>query len=336
MRAFGDASLTVGSNLGKLKHHLTMILANLYVGHCHEPGRYIAYSRSSNDYTRRYTAPGIGYRPMIKAVRGLEELGHIEAIPGENRGPAGSGFVSRMRATDRLLALLEAHGVAPGMDSRVEHEPETIILRNSQGRATDYPDTPETRRMRDVLRRYNSQLEETPITLAEGAPNQGGNLSRKRVHRVFNNGSFEQGGRFYGPWWQGHKELRPFILINGNPTVEYDYSAEFVHLLYSEEGVNYHDVFGEDDDPYRAHGLEAFPRNVMKDAFFRILNTTSRARAVRSIETIGLVESEATRDLEIVAEDLIDSFASKHKAISQYFFTEPAVNAGVKVHHWPA
>jgi hypothetical protein len=43
---------------------------------------------------------------------------------------------------------------------------------------------------------------------------------------VFNNGSFNEGGRFYGGWWQNFpSDYRQFITINGHTTWEYDYSS---------------------------------------------------------------------------------------------------------------
>ena len=42
--------------------------------------------------------------------------------------------------------------------------------------------------------------------------------SRQQVHRVFNRSSFDNGGRFYGPWWQQcPKAWRREIFINDAP-----------------------------------------------------------------------------------------------------------------------
>ena len=32
-------------------------------------------------------------------------------------------------------------------------------------------------------------------------------VTQKRLRRIFNNGSFQQGGRFYGGWWQNIPKL---------------------------------------------------------------------------------------------------------------------------------
>lgn len=67
----------------------------------------------------------------------------------------------------------------------------------------------------------------------------------KTFHRVFNV-DFDHGGRFYnGVIQQIPKYLRKYILINGNKTVELDYSGFHLRLLYHLNGEDYQ------DDPYK-------------------------------------------------------------------------------------
>jgi hypothetical protein len=104
-------------------------------------------------------------------------------------------------------------------------QPEIIRLRDDDKKLCSYEDTPETDAMRMKLSRWNgfssehwvdllvsdqvfrTVLDRSSIEDKEEGKNGWGsdqndrvvNLSRKRLHRVFN-GSFEQGGRFYGGW----------------------------------------------------------------------------------------------------------------------------------------
>ena len=60
-----------------------------------------------------------------------------------------------------------------------------------------------------------------------------------QLKRVFSRSSMEQGGRFYGGWWQFiPKEYRPHITINGLATVEIDYSGLHPSMLYHLEGLS--------------------------------------------------------------------------------------------------
>jgi len=64
------------------------------------------------------------------------------------------------------------------------------------------------------------------------------------LHRVFNE-SMNYGGRFFGALYINMpKEVRRHIFINGSPTVELDYKANHIRILYHDEGIDYQ------DDPY--------------------------------------------------------------------------------------
>ena len=72
----------------------------------------------------------------------------------------------------------------------------------------------------------------------------------KFVRRVFNNGTFDDGGRFYGGWWQRiDGSYRKDIRMNNVPTVEIDYSSLHVILAYAMVGDDYWDTTS--DDPYQ-------------------------------------------------------------------------------------
>lgn len=59
------------------------------------------------------------------------------------------------------------------------------------------------------------------------------NFLHVQLRRIFARGSFEMGGRFYGGWWQFiPSDYRGYITINGQPTVEVDYSELHPRLMY--------------------------------------------------------------------------------------------------------
>ena len=88
----------------------------------------------------------------------------------------------------------------------------------------------------------------------------------RTVRRIFNNGSFEEGGRFYGGWWERVPfRYRPHITIDGMPAVETDYSAIQPRLLLAERGVEL------DGDPYDI-GIDERFRPLVKETFNRLLN----------------------------------------------------------------
>lgn len=157
----------------------------------------------------------------------------------------------------------------------------------------------------------------------------------KQYKRVFNNRSYEQGGRFYGGWWQhvpqNEKRFRSYIQINGNPTIELDYKAMHPHILYSREGVDL------TDDPYAIdlteHGLPPVDsdkykhdiRPIVKQLFNALLNAKGRLDRVKIVKdalkgcandyALYLNESR----LKPIANVMLDKLKDKHAPISSYF-----------------
>ncbi|QWV94877.1 hypothetical protein KP004_06785 [Geomonas oryzisoli] len=146
-------------------------------------------------------------------------------------------YVSRMRPTESLAVLIAKHNVRPDMISSFVEE-DVLILRGEpvedeyeyKGKiikcevkpALKIPSNTATRRMTKKVRLYNGLLERSLIDVdieclteedrdalvaqLEGMDLPGVKrivlkLSNKSVYRVFNNGSLEQGGRYYGGWW---------------------------------------------------------------------------------------------------------------------------------------
>jgi hypothetical protein len=65
------------------------------------------------------------------------------------------------------------------------------------------------------------------------------------ICRIFNDGSFDRGGRYFGGWWQiVPQELRRDICIDGQFIVEKDFSSLFPRMIYCLEGIT------PPDDPY--------------------------------------------------------------------------------------
>ena len=71
----------------------------------------------------------------------------------------------------------------------------------------------------------------------------------KRIRRIFNNGRFDEGGRFYGGWWQRlPSRWRQRIWIDGEAVAEVDFAAFHIILLYAQLGVDY--FASNAEDPY--------------------------------------------------------------------------------------
>ncbi|WP_423065206.1 hypothetical protein [Devosia sp. CN2-171] len=115
-------------------------------------------------------------------------------------------------------------------------------------------------------------------------------FGKRTLYRVFNNGTLEDGGRFYGGWWQEiPKAYRPYITINGKRTVEVDYSAIHPTFLYHEVGLP------KPEDPY-AIGLGS--REVVKRTFNALIN--AKGISIKPVEgfdpeAVGMTWNEFLR-----------------------------------------
>ena len=144
---------------------------------------------------------------------------------------------------------------------------ETIILRDEDKKQVEYDEAcypldtqSKIAEMREQLTFYNDALVNTFIdipTLDKGYIEnvKDGAITRhaisdhlKHIHRVFNNSSFDMGGRFYGGWWQNiPKAYRQDIFIDDQSTIEVDFKSLHILLLYGLEGLDMDEALqGED------------------------------------------------------------------------------------------
>jgi hypothetical protein len=292
--------------------NMKVVLLNLYQAYLISPERYVAYHRSASHYTdlksdvesRYHKNPHITQTKLVGVVDHLESCALIEnAVGGKfTDEKASHGFLSRMRATQALVTLWQEYQLSPAMIGRFKPD-EVIILRGvpykeESGKKVKplvcYKDNRAIRSMRKVLHEYNALIDSVDIRIdvdrmsdedveavvqnlsERDYPTISVNYQHKHVHRVFNNNSWHQGGRFYGAWWMGCPSiLRKYITINGLPTIELDYSGIHINLLYALEGINYAEI---NEDPYTLD--DGVPdRNLNKLILLTALNAENEVKA---------------------------------------------------------
>lgn len=211
---------------------------------------------NKNEYglNNRYTPRNMTYKPFKAAYDGLRNCGYIAVVYDGFNFSNGDAAQTRITATDKLLKLSK-----PLLDDtqfrfiyrKPEQPEESIILKDGQKKKTPYTDTPFTLRARERLAFINNVLSGHSYGL-DLSPAQEKELNSwlarsdqpyvdfaaVQLQRIFNNGSFEQGGRFYGAWWQNFpKALRKCITIDGKSTAELDYSQLHISMMYAELGL---------------------------------------------------------------------------------------------------
>ena len=309
------------------EHSVKVTLANLWKSVRSIPLAECSINKRSGYYSEvpiRYRDPLLTYRQHIAVHEGLLKLGFIEITQiGYFDRDTLQGDLTRYIAKDELLERLAELDGHPAITFKPDVNAETIILRNKvdgKKRDINYSDTPSTERYRDNLNTINKcflrhwvdlDIKDKDIPAFQDAVGnknkQPLDFSRRTVVRIFSNGSFKEGGRFYRVWWQNiPSEYRKFISIDRKRTAEVDFSQMSPHLLYI---ANYKELGSED-----AYGrvLDGEHRDTVKAAFNAMVQASSVLKSCPNDIDMSALEMSWT--------DLRDKIISAHKPISDQFF----------------
>ena len=180
------------------------------------------------------------------------EVGLIEEFARGYRCSAESRQLSTIKATEAFAERIPPTLVRWDAFNRAE-EPEVLILKRSKGseagtaNTVSYRDTRRTRALRKEIQQINRCLRAAPIKIAGdgeaiGGDDDGNPIDRTRctVRRIFNNGSWEQGGRLFDGFWETMPRADRFRLLRictrehpeGEPIANVDFSQMFPRLAY--------------------------------------------------------------------------------------------------------
>ena len=295
------------------------------------------------------------YNPMLtfrihveRCFTGMIELGYLQV---EKRGyfdPTGNKFLTRYSATNKLIERFptEVQKVLPvyipqAQDSnpiRVQKNFKTIVDGKivKQKKSLEYEETDDVLRMRSNLNQINNmfsrfwfdiRLEDEDFAKMqdrmlskkqrEAGVDRQLNLSKRRMHRVFNDTDMTLGGRFYGGWWQEvPKGYRHFIMIHGKPTVEFDYANLHPRILYAEKGIE------PPEDCYSGvypaiSGYEFVKEKTMRKTVKVALNAMLNASETLKRPPRGFRRENCNCSWK----ELSEAILHKHKPIADKFYT---------------
>ena len=323
----------IGSKQNKYSNHLSCISANLMLLHFNRVGEFVYYSLDNNFYKSisRYNPLKISIRKIKKIIALLIKHKLIDHRKGRYiRYDKELSYRSRFRPTTKFLNLMRKYFVKRLHIFRLDSD--VIVLKTLKKCVKDYSDNEYTKHIRDECLIYNNYLASTKITLLKNKQVKGYlkekniDLRNKSYQRIFN-GDFKHGGRFYGPWWLNiPSELRQFITINNNKTVEYDYSSLIIHQVYSEVGLNYFEENTYSDDPYLLIGVPVTERKVNKAIIQIALNCSDleslNAALLRQYKKGKLIGNKP-RKKEI--EKRLNIFKEMNPKIADYVYKQIAL-----------
>jgi len=344
----------------KLQENIKVILCNLIHAYHLDIERYIGFSRDSGFYKDKNSK--LSYENVKKVTDFLKDHNYIEFVLGHPKYKEyRQGHLSRMKATPKLIELIDAYKITEDMVKRDISNTETIIVKGlkpkprftkikveggyklektqEKRKIVATPNTKAVREMRRKLHVINQVLANAKISLdmtKEELTELNAKLTsdwdpyktaidptKATLHRVFLDGKLDKGGRFYGGWWQNiPKEARKRILIDGFQVDEPDFSAYHPRILYALKRLKY-----PDNDPYELEGYSTDTRTFLKRLLLIMLNTTGKTQEAARRKAIKRIEYDVSigkieQPEEVKDIDaLIDKFIEKHQPVQEYFFT---------------
>lgn len=313
----------------RLNIHISNIIANVLAYKNRKNAFYFYFPARKNAHyvPKPYNPIRITYSPFITSINGLTKIGFLKRVQGFFERGRRKGKRSRAGATSKFIQLIQQFNVT--FNDVYEEEVEIIQLKNSEKQFIVYKDTFYTKKIRNNLKKYNALLKKTKIILSQtnqvkkylnNLKNESPDFARKKYVRIFNNSSFKEGGRFYSPWWQQIKnkkiKLRKNIMINSNQTVELDFNALHIHLLYHLEGLNYNKLYSSNHDPYTLEGFEEY-RDLVKMIILVSLNMNKK------ITSLPYMMPKILKDEDFFVKKfkytkLIQIFSAHHHPIAKY------------------
>lgn len=318
-RAFGPQK--------NFEHAVKVILLDLWKSVKSIPEREVSINKRSGFYSEhpRYRDPLLTYDQTIAAYNGLKKLGFIEVTQkGYLDRTTFQGKVTRIVARDELLERLNELEGHPAISVKPDIGAETIILRDKVGGKKllkEYEDTDRTERYRNNLKQINScflrhwfdlevkdeEVDKLASRISNHETKEPIDFSNRTLVRIFANGSFQEGGRFYRGWWQNvPSEYRQYITIDEKRTAEYDFSQLNPHMLYFANNRE----LGSEDAYDRV--LDGEHRDIVKQAFNAMVQASSPLKSCP--ETIDLSQAD------ISWLDLRERVLASHKPIADEFF----------------
>ena len=227
------------------------IVANALLAHWHGDNIWVFYSRDNTHYAvvRAGVPSWYSRSAVVTAVDQLTASGLLEE---RRTAPSPSArYRSTFRSTPRLI---HAIGPADVSNLRWPHTP-PVILRSRDDRRTlnavaaltdaEFAEFThigaDVERHNAFLSAFDARLDhDAAEVLPSGLVKVGDtylNPALRCYHRVFN-GDLNHGGRWYGPWWQAvPSAVRPRLLIDGEPTIELDFAACQLRLMFARLGL---------------------------------------------------------------------------------------------------
>lgn len=197
----------------------------------------------------RYANPVYGEH-FLSSIDAMTSVGVLRKVSTGYRYSEKAKALSLVIPTERMAEFLPVPGFSVNLLKRLD-EPEVLVLKtgkdaNDQSEPIDYKDTRRTNLLRGEIRRLNRKLADAKIEITgAGKALQLGTdgglivLHRRSLRRIFNNRSWQDGGRLAGGFWMSMPRAERFerIRLDGERIADVDYQQLYPRLAYVRAGA---------------------------------------------------------------------------------------------------
>jgi hypothetical protein len=306
------------------QENISVLVANLFKIHILNCRPYSRTYMDSNEFTkiRIKSYFNIGYQGWANTVRIFEKLGYLTIFPGGYFEVQQTGYQTKLKISDKFKELVNKFKLT--YQDILKRTP-PISLKDSEDNEIKVINSKTTNPIRKRIERYNNLILssdiELPIDKIDYKRRKSTGFANRTYTKHYLDRSYKSGGKYYSPCWQNlSKELRKEIKINCQETVELDFNAMHLHLLYCKVNKKLTDYIPEDMDAYQLLNRN---RKIVKTSFTCCINNNCNKDNVNQV-----VGPKVARKFPEIFEkntsyrDIVDELGSHHPEVSQFFYAQ--------------
>ena len=306
------------------KENISVLVANLFKIHILNWRTYSRTHMDANEFAeiRSNSYFNIGYQGWANTVRVFEKLGYLTIFPGGYFEAIKKGYLTKLKISDKFEELVKKFNLS--YQDILKRTP-PISLKDSKGKKIEVVNSKITNPIYKKIERYNSLIlssdVELPIDKIDYDRRRKIGFANRTYAKCYLNRSYKLGGKYYGPCWQNlSKELRGKIKINGEETVELDFNAMHLHLLYCKVNKRLTDYIPEGIDAYQ---LPNRNRKIVKTSFTCCINNNCNKDNVNYVVSRSLVKKYPEIFVKNTSyRDILEELGSYHPEVRQFFYAQ--------------
>ena len=306
------------------QENISVLVGNLFKIHILNWRPYSRTYMDANEFTeiRSNSYFNIGYQGWVNTVRIFEKLGYLTIFPGGYFEVKQTGYLTKLKISDKFEKLVNKFKLTY-QDILKQTPP--ISLKDSEDDEIKVINSKTTNPIRKRIERYNNLILssdiELPIDKIDYKRRKKIGFANRTYTKHYLDRSYKSGGKYYGPCWQNlSKELRKEIKINGQETVELDFNAMHLHLLYCKVNKKLTDYIPEGTDAYQ---LPNRNRKIVKTSFTCCINNNCNRDNVNQVVGPKIAQKfPEIFERNISYRDILDELGSHHPEVSQFFYAQ--------------